>query len=159
MIKQRCAACGKRFLPRPQSPHQAFCSDPACQRERRRRWQLTKRQNDPDYQDNQARAQAAWLAQNPDYWRKYRADHPDYVAHNRELQRSRNKEAGQIAKMDASPPRPVLSSGLYQLKLLAPRPIAKMDPWIARITVVSRGLDPGSGLQREDVIGKAAVTR
>lgn len=159
MVKQRCAACGKRFLPRSQSPHQTYCSNPACQRERRRLWQLAKRQNDPDYRDNQARAQAAWLAHNPDYWRKYRADHPEYVARNRGQQRNRNKATGQIAKMDASPPLLALSSGLYQLKLLVPRPIAKMDPWIARITVVSRGLAPGSGLQREDVIGKASIAR
>ena len=31
-----------------------------CQKERRRQWQKNKLQTDPDYRDNQARAQKAW---------------------------------------------------------------------------------------------------
>ena len=39
MKSKPCAGCGLAFHPRPQSPKQAYCPAPACQRERRRRWQ------------------------------------------------------------------------------------------------------------------------
>ena len=65
METRQCAGCGKHFHPRPQSPQQKFCSEAACQKERRRRWQAAKRQSDPDYRENQARAQAKWVSSKP----------------------------------------------------------------------------------------------
>lgn len=73
MPTKNCACCGEPFTPRPQVPDQAYCSAPACQRERRLRWQSVKMQTDPDYRDNQSRSQRAWLDRNPDYWRTYRS--------------------------------------------------------------------------------------
>jgi len=49
---KRRAACGQAFRPLPQVPQQCYCAAPACQGERRRSWQLAKRQSDPDYNDN-----------------------------------------------------------------------------------------------------------
>jgi len=72
MESRRCRCCGHAFRPRAQSPQQRFCSASACQRERRRRWQQAKRASDPDYRDNQARAQRAWAASHRDYWAEYR---------------------------------------------------------------------------------------
>ena len=66
MERKRCTACKRSFHPRPQTPRQTYCKAPACQRERRRRWQQQKRHADPDYRENQARAQRAWLERNPD---------------------------------------------------------------------------------------------
>jgi len=104
MESKRCAACGQAFRPRPQVPQQCYCPAPACQRERRRSWQLAKRQSDPDYHDNQARAQRAWRKRNPDYWREYRRTHPQYRDRNRAQQRERNDRRRErlIAKMDVS---------------------------------------------------------
>jgi hypothetical protein len=62
---RQCQACQAPFRPRPQIADQRFCSAPACQRERRRRWQATKRQNDPDYRENQKRVQKAWAERHP----------------------------------------------------------------------------------------------
>jgi hypothetical protein len=72
MAEVVCASCGQEFLARPQSPKQAYCSDPACQRERRRRWTRAKLEADPDYRANQLAAQRAWHARHPDYWHTYR---------------------------------------------------------------------------------------
>jgi hypothetical protein len=55
-------SCGQRFRPCPQAPGQLYCSEKACQRERRRRWQREKQRNDADHRDNQRRAQRAWAA-------------------------------------------------------------------------------------------------
>ncbi len=141
---KQCLACGLSFNPRPQSPHQAYCSYPACQRARKRRWQQHRLQTDPDYQDNQARAQQAWAERNPDYWREYRTSHPKYVERNRELQQERNTKAivAPIAKMDASTPVIPLPSGMYHLRLVTGDGIAKMDVWTVEITVHSHDCKP-----------------
>jgi hypothetical protein len=90
MESKYCVACGQSFLPRPQTPHQTFCSASSCQRTRKQQWQRNKLQVDPDYQENQKRVQKDWLKRNPGYYRQYRASHPDYVAENRFQQRKRN---------------------------------------------------------------------
>ena len=72
MLPKECSSCRAQFWARPQSPHQAYCSNPDCQRERRRRWNKDKLQADPDYRANQRSAQQAWHAKNPDYWKSYR---------------------------------------------------------------------------------------
>lgn len=114
---KRCVACGKAFQPRPQVPDQSYCTAIECQRERRRRWQQAKRQSDPDYRDNQTRAQQAWCERHPDYWRAYRDAHPDYAERNRSQQRERNARPKMhaVAKMDASGPIFSLPSGIYRL--------------------------------------------
>jgi len=134
-----CAACGRTFQPRPQSPRQRYCSDSGCQRERKRRWQSNKLSNDPDYRDNQARAQQAWCQRNPDYWREYRKQHQAYVERNRAEQRSRNERYRQasIAKMDMSIAPPLPTTGIYRLIRIESNEIAKMDSWMVEITLLS----------------------
>lgn len=139
MENRWCTACGNSFRPCPQIPRQSYCPEPDCQRERRRLWQQTKRRSDPDYLDNQAQAQRAWSKRNSDYWRAYRETHPDYVAQNRARQRVRNEKGKtlKIAKMDASPVAISLLSGVYQLRALDHRHVAKMDVWTVRLTVLA----------------------
>lgn len=129
MTIKRCAACGNEFQPRNQVQNQTFCSASECQRERRRRWQRDKLQADPDYRDNQARAQRAWMDRNPDYWREYRDAHPKYVKRNRNRQRTRGTQPQNplIAKMDVSALPQTLPSGVYCLRPVAVPDIAKMD--------------------------------
>lgn len=132
MAKRRCAGCGRRFEPCSHVPAQRYCSAPACQRQRRRRWQQRKHREDPDYRDNQSQAQQRWAQCHPDYWRDYRQRHPDYCARNRQQQQQRNQrrriEAGKadvtgaqiaasrrIAKRDASISDSVVPSGTYYL--------------------------------------------
>ena len=60
----------------------------------------------------------------PDYWRQWRAGHPEYVERNRAAQRERNArrrvalaaEGSQIAKGDAWPGEALLPSGTYRLE-------------------------------------------
>lgn len=127
--RHRCAACGKPFKALPQLPEQSYCSDEACQRERRKLWQRTRRTADPDYRENQARAQEAWLARNPDYWRLYRARNPQYTQQNRERQRDRSRlqRDTSVAKMTEADAASLLSSGLYRLTVVAVGRVAKMD--------------------------------
>jgi hypothetical protein len=144
-IVRRCVACGNPFRPRSQNPNQHYCSALACQRERRRQWQRQHLQSDPDYRDNQARAQANWRARHPNYWRRYRATHPAYLDRNRSMQRQRNacRRAKSVANMDASQLYGPLASGFYVLRRVLETSIAKMNAYVVRIDVVSAPRRPG----------------
>jgi hypothetical protein len=156
---RRCAACGTAFRPRAQVPQQRYCGLASCQRERRRRWQQIKLQSDADYRANQAQAQRAWAAGRGDYWREYRAKHPDYTDRNRleQRRRDRHRRTARLAKMDASPSIHSVPSGTYRLVPEAEGDLAKKDAWTVRLTVISMDCEPdgeaGAILQREDVIG------
>lgn len=142
----KCKHCHKSFSPRPQNPDQQYCSEPDCQRARKRIWQQRKLLADPDYQVNQRAAQSSWQEKNPDYWSKYRERNPDYVERNRDRQRERNlhrrgQDSGRppIAKMDASIPESSIIPGRYLLSRVDSGRIAKMDALIVEINVVSGG--------------------
>ncbi|MBB3176352.1 hypothetical protein [Variovorax sp. Sphag1AA] len=117
MEKRWCNACGSAFEPRPQSPRQAYCSEPKCQTARKLLWQRTKRRTDADYHQNQVEAQKAWRTKNRAYWKNYRDAHPEYTDMNRSQQRRRNAgrfRAPLIAKSDVSSPWPP-PAGLFRL--------------------------------------------
>jgi len=144
MKSKQCAGCGKAFHPRAQTPKQAYCSSPACQRERRRRWQYARRHSDPEYRDNQSRAQASWVERHPDYWREYRRIHADYRERNRILQRERDARRRErvLAKMNASTGDSPVPSGTYRLSPVRREDLAKMDAWTVQITLVSKQYGP-----------------
>ena len=153
-MTRRCACCGKPFAPRPQVPDQAFCSDPDCQRARKRQWQRAKRQSDPDYRDNQRAAQQAWAQRNPDYWRGYREAQPDYAQRNREQQRSRDQARNaDLAKMDVYD----LPPGLYRITRHPAFPRGNGDSWVVEITPVCVTCPCKMDVSREDVIDASAI--
>jgi hypothetical protein len=151
MERRHCQGCGRPFHPRPQAPRQRYCSDPACQRLRRRRWQKERLGSDADYRENQAAAAKRWRAEHPEYWREYRRTHPGYTERNRETQRARNRRCGgaqgaragpavgAIANMDASGPVSPVPAGVYLLRPVTRAGIAKMDAWMVEISIVSAG--------------------
>jgi len=162
--RRRCESCGRGFRPCPQTPGQRYCGEPECQRERRRRRQREKRRSDPDYRDNQRRAQRAWAARHGGYWREWRGRNREYCERNRAGQQERDRRrraAGTLAKMHPSLPDLPVPSGTYRLVPAGARTgdevLAKMDAWTVKIDVITAPYaNPGvarGGLQREDVIG------
>ena len=151
MQSKRCVACEQMFHPRAQVPDQRYCGSPACQRERRRRWQLKRRQSDPDYQENQSRAQRAWGERHPEYWDEYRRRHPQSVERNRVLQRERDRRrrARVLAKMDVSTRDSPVVSGTYRLSPVPCKDLAKSDAWTVQITVLSTQSEPSGGSCKE----------
>jgi len=150
MESKNCVACSEPFQPRPQVPQQSYCPAPGCQLQRRKEWLRLKLQTDPDYQDNQTRAQQAWSQRNPDYWRLYRESHPEYADRNRAQQRNRDSSPvpDGLAKMDASNSPAPLPSGLYRLIPVTDPDLAKMDVWIVEITVRDRQSVPRVNLAK-----------
>ena len=133
MALKPCICCGDLFEPRPQTPHQTYCSSSTCQRARKRQWQREKLSTDPDYRDNQRDAQRAWQKRHPDYWRQYRSDHPDYVARNRAQQWDQPQGSfGDFAKMDVSP----IAPGLYWIRLAAAPGREPKASWLVAIEPV-----------------------
>jgi uncharacterized protein YdiU (UPF0061 family) len=92
MNKKRCEACGTEFKPNPRSEIQRYCSQDACQRERKTRGQRERRARDPDYAENERRVQQDRRRRNPNYSNDYRKANPAYVARNREQQRVRDQK-------------------------------------------------------------------
>lgn len=138
MESRKCTACGRKFKKRSHG-RQSYCSEAKCQRERRRRWQNKKRKSDPDYKDNQSRAQQAWIKRNPSYWTEYRQKNPEYSSRNRRLQQERrqNKKTAPVAKMDVAEKNSQIPSGTYLLIPASINGVAKMDVWTVEIKFIS----------------------
>jgi len=147
---KQCVACRQKFQPRPQVPKQRYCSTPKCQRARRRHAEKIKRKNDPDYKDNQVRAQQAWSKRNSDYWQEYRRTHPEYLERNQRLQRERSQKRKMklIAKMGVLPPDSPVPSGIYRLVPVALTGIAKMDVWTLEIKFISNTYDQKTAIAK-----------
>lgn len=140
----KCAHCGKTLQSNPRVKHQRYCSDKACQRERRRLWQRQKLVLDSEYRDNQKDCQKQWRQRHPDYWRKWRQSHDAYVQNNRLRSRAR-----QFAKMDTLNPKPDSISGCY---FILPGDceasmFAKMDALPQKIVIIPVGCTNSDVLQ------------
>lgn len=147
MTKIRCVNCGAHFIPAPQVPHQTYCSKLECQKERRRQWHKSKLQSDPDYRENQSRAQKAWTERNPDYWRQHRQARIDWENSqpsepNLTTRNPGNSPANQ--NQLSKPPilQKALQDGVFRLKVLAEPDEVKMDAWIVELSIIHAGSGP-----------------
>jgi hypothetical protein len=132
--KIRCAHCRRLFRPDPRVKNQSYCGNKVCQRARKTLWQRKKMATDPDYQANQRDCQKRWYKQHPDYWRNYRADHPDYCKQNCLMQRDRDKGRRfvNLAKMDASKQISSFKPNTYYLI----HHLAKMDALTQKVLII-----------------------
>lgn len=136
MTIKHCAGCGQAFQPRPQAPNQTYCSAQACQRMRKRQWQQSKLQSDPDYRGNQRDAQRAWHESHPDYWRQYRNAHQEYAERGRGRQQCGLFSNTDGVKMDAWNPSLVLTPGLYMIAPARGRGVSVNGTLLVEITPV-----------------------
>lgn len=142
-----CAYCGKYFVPCPTVPNQRFCGR-LCRRAKQREVQKERVTSDPDYRENQRRAQRAWQKRNPDYMRdymrEYRKRRPGYVARNQGQQRKRNQHRRRptvaphshvepspvIVNMVEFGPDPILVPGPYRVVFEKGGLIVKMGEFL-----------------------------
>ena len=74
-----CRYCRHSFRPDPRiGEAQKVCSQAACQRARRRAALRLWRVLHPENVRIHAKRGHAWAEANPDYWRRYRQEHPAY---------------------------------------------------------------------------------
>lgn len=91
--RKRCSYCGRRFQPDPHTAkQQKSCGRRACRRARSRQKQRHWRALNPGYERSRRGKARVWAKAYPDYYRHYRASHPDYVARdNRRRARARRR--------------------------------------------------------------------
>jgi hypothetical protein len=144
--KRHCKYCRGIFLI-IRNPAQHYCSQPDCQRARKNQWRKNARDNDADYGSNQRRANQRWQADHPDYWKRYRASHQQYVHRNREQQRVRDGSAKigghdqveHLAKSDALLAKTPIHSGSYWLIPVVANNLAKSDALFVKIELITTG--------------------
>lgn len=91
MRERPCRYCQKSFQPSKFQPLQTVCSEAVCQRQRRTDYHRQKIAADPEYRNVCLDSPRKWRSRNPDYWRRYRAEHPQAAARNRERQKVRDR--------------------------------------------------------------------
>lgn len=88
-----CAYCGRSYRQDCRARTQKCCGRADCQRARKRQNLRCWRSLHPDkVQRHQAKARA-WAKGYPDYWRRYREEHPKYVARDGERRARAMKRA------------------------------------------------------------------
>ena len=92
MIERRCPHCYRLFYPLSSQQMQMVCCDPACQRQRRAQYRRRKIASDPHYRESCRESARQWRKQHPDYWKRYREDHPAAVERNRVQQQARDRK-------------------------------------------------------------------
>lgn len=146
-IKKNCAHCQQSFV-LCLNPQQRYCSQHACQNKRKSIWRKSKHADDPDYRINKQSTNKRWQQGHPDYWRKYRATHPEYEKRNRQQQWLRDQkhiqgvcksDASHLAKCDASPPKNNIKSGVYRISPIASARLAKSDALLVEISLMTMG--------------------
>lgn len=92
MKQKKCRYCRTSFVANPRvGKRQKTCGKPACKKalkaENNARW----RQENPDCCCQDYPRVKEWLDKNPQYLKRYRQSHPEYVQKNREAQRLRDR--------------------------------------------------------------------
>jgi hypothetical protein len=92
MSDTHCRYCRRVFQPAPYHPRQLVCSQPECQRQRRRDYHRHKIASDPVYRQVCLESPRKWRDAHPEYWKQYRQTRPEQVARNRQQQRQRDQK-------------------------------------------------------------------
>jgi len=148
-MPDHCKHCRNPLPSRKRNPGRLFCGRAECQRARKNQWQKKKLRDDPDYRENQKRANKQWRKKNPGYWREYRRNNQEYTEKNRVYSKQRMQLRRQLeslikmfAKMDASLVDSQGNSGYYGLIPLGDM-FAKMDAKFLKIECSQRDMDEG----------------
>ena len=101
-LSRCCRYCQQIFQPSIYRPEQSVCSQPECQRQRRSDYHRERIRRDAAYADDVHASQRKWRQANPDYWKRYREQHPESVTRNRQRQQQRDQKRRvvNLAKMN-----------------------------------------------------------
>lgn len=89
---RRCLYCRGLFFPSIYRPQQVVCSQPACQRRRKREYHRRKLETDAVYRQVVRESQKQWWEEHRDYQRQRRQQRPELVKKNREQQGVRDRK-------------------------------------------------------------------
>jgi len=89
---RRCPYCQKLFFASIYRPQQVVCSQPACQRRRKREYHRRKLEKDAVYRQVVRDSQKQWWAEHRDYQSQRRRRRPELMDKNREQQQVRDRK-------------------------------------------------------------------
>lgn len=148
--QKRCVVCCCLFYLKAHLPNQQYCSDKKCQAVRKGLWKKARLKTDPDYRTNQQSAQKKWQSENPDYWKRYREMHPEYIQRNRQECGERYrlkikqripvdvlKETIDFVKSDVSRPINDIKTTNYEFYLVTQADFVKSDASPSKIINLS----------------------
>ena len=92
MSDRRCPYCQQVFQSARYHSQQLVCSQPPCQRQRRRDYQRQKIASDPVYRQVTLDSSQKWRRAHPGYWKQYRQYHPEQAERNRQRQQRRDQK-------------------------------------------------------------------
>ena len=92
MSDRRCLYCQQVFQPVPYHPQQLVCSQPKCQRQRRRNYHRHQVAVDSLYREVCRESAHKWREAHPSYWKQYRLNHPQQVELNPHRQQRRDQK-------------------------------------------------------------------
>ncbi len=72
MVQSVCVSCKKPYIKNYRQKKQKYCSEPACQKARKAKWQRDKMKSNSEYKKDQIQANQDWRDQHPGYWKTYR---------------------------------------------------------------------------------------
>ena len=100
--KKRCSVCGKWFRPDKRTlKHQTCCRKASCRKKRKARANKSWRTRHPGYDKSRRLKKRDWAQKYPDYWRRYRQEHPEYRARDNRRRQTSRKRAQNAANQDA----------------------------------------------------------
>ena len=116
----KCLHCGREVPHNPRIRKQKFCPSRACQNARRYTTDKARAKKSSECRYLRKSRNKRWRDNYPahEYQKEYRKNHPEYVKHNRELQKVRNNNRKpeppkMIVKTYTLSPQP-LQDGLYR---------------------------------------------
>jgi hypothetical protein len=89
---RRCPYCRGLFFPSIYRPQQMVCSQPACQRRRKREYRRRKMETDAVYRQVVRDSRKKWWTEHRDYQRQRRQQRPELVKKNQDQQRARDQK-------------------------------------------------------------------
>lgn len=96
--KKTCAYCGRQYAPNPRTAKiQKSCSRVKCRRARQRQNYKNWWSRHPGYEMGRRLKKRGWSKAFPDYWKLYRANHPDYVKKDNRRRKLAQKRARRSA--------------------------------------------------------------
>jgi len=134
LSRKRCWVCRCWFEPRAQTPGQKTCSRSACQKSRHHKACVAWRQKNPAYDRFRNKKKQVWAKAFPEYWRQYRAAHPDYCQRDNARRREAYRRASFSANQDAW--RQMTVERLKGLQETIPASSANQDACHRRIKAV-----------------------
>ena len=133
--RKTCLFCGRSYSPDPRTAaFQKACPRDVCRRERRRRqWQSWQKRH-PNYRKSESSKNKtkAWAKTNPDYWRRYRAEHEPYREREKHRMAAKRRKVRRVAKTTAR--QRISVERLLELETM-------LGPGVAKPTAIARRVD------------------